>query len=645
MPITRPDNKNKRPGLVDLSPQRRTHAQKRADDEKFTEDKQAREDIRREGIRRIAEVEERTAQKMKSLGAAGPKPRARMVTATSETSTGGAPKKVPTGKSSVSTKPSGPILNADMEEPPVKTKKTREERAMYRLEVEAEKTKEGPTVSNKTPLPVAHDVRKPNTSNDPKKDFAGARKVQSWMAKLQSTGPTFPPTQGSSASARSLATTVANTDHTASSESQPLVTPARSSSDGVGHCVSDVEASDGAYRDSVGKLPRYNERIPSMDIIEVNSPCGQSPVSNGFSSNKATENYREHNDSGLPVAQAEDDDVEMHPRAPSRNHDNDIDKGSNADSDKVQVVQVESESGIHVSIASKGAQVVKKATNKNLPSGAQPEFRREVIPTMWHWAAGHVADPFNIDEGSMVNALEIIWKCVYTKYVHFDIPPIVSVTNQRFAEWRNGFTSAATSALTSLFASDVAFLECDNRVMFASEMLEHYRFLYSDSLSEDHMEWTGMWRGPLFLQVFVSQLNATTSRVPIPELGSETQLYDGAMALAAAAVERTLTLIANGEIDIKLVVEDKEPTGSKRKRKSSKTSVWKVEQPNGPPQPFSDTLWGGATRDFMTSLGRVPHAAMNSIIDEASSVAMSQKAKPTPVNSEQQSDRAALAFR
>jgi hypothetical protein len=170
-----------------------------------------------------------------------------------------------------------------------------------------------------------------------------------------------------------------------------------------------------------------------------------------------------------------------------------------------------------------------------------------------------------------------------------------------------------------------------------------------------------MWRGPLFLQVFVSQLNATTSRVPIPELGSETQLYDGAMALAAAAVsgfpivafeilrigqvERTLTLIANGEIDIKLVVEDKEPTGSKRKRKSSKTSVWKVEQPNGPPQPFSDTLWGGATRDFMTSLGRVPHAAMNSIIDEASSVAMSQKAKPTPVNSEQQSDRAALAFR
>ncbi|KAN0136758.1 hypothetical protein V8E53_005528 [Lactarius tabidus] len=307
-------------------------------------------------------------------------------------------------------------------------------------------------------------------SNDLKKDFTGVRKVQSWMAKLQSTGLTFPPTQGSSASACSLATTVANTNHTVSSESQPLVTPARSSSDGVGHRISDVKASNSAYCDSVGKPSRYNEHIPS---------------------------------------------------------------------------------------------------------------------------------------------------------------------------W---FTSAATSALTSLFASDVAFLECDNQVMFASEMLEHYHFLYSDSLSKDHMEWTGMWCGPLFLQVFMSQLNATTSRIPIPELGSETQFYDGAITLAAAVVECTLTLIANGEIDIKLVIEDKEPMGSKCKHKSSKTSVWKVEQPNGPPQPFSDTLWGGATRDFMTSLGCVPHAAMNTIIDKASSVAMSQKAKPMPVNSEQQSDRAALAF-
>jgi hypothetical protein len=45
-----------------------------------------------------------------------------------------------------------------------------------------------------------------------------------------------------------------------------------------------------------------------------------------------------------------------------------------------------------------------------------------------------------------------------------------------------------------------------------------------------------MWCGPLFLQVFALQLNATSSRVSIAELRSETQDYSGAMALAAAVV-------------------------------------------------------------------------------------------------------------
>jgi hypothetical protein len=45
-----------------------------------------------------------------------------------------------------------------------------------------------------------------------------------------------------------------------------------------------------------------------------------------------------------------------------------------------------------------------------------------------------------------------------------------------------------------------------------------------------------MWRGPFFTQVFASHFNATASRVPVPALASESQGYEGAMALAAAAV-------------------------------------------------------------------------------------------------------------
>ncbi len=46
----------------------------------------------------------------------------------------------------------------------------------------------------------------------------------------------------------------------------------------------------------------------------------------------------------------------------------------------------------------------------------------------------------------------------------------------------------------------------------------------------------GMWCGPLFLQVFASQINTTSSYIIIPELGSESQGYQAAMALAATVV-------------------------------------------------------------------------------------------------------------
>jgi hypothetical protein len=120
------------------------------------------------------------------------------------------------------------------------------------------------------------------------------------------------------------------------------------------------------------------------------------------------------------------------------------------------------------------------------------------------------------------------------------------------------------------------------------------------------------------------------------------------LSLSIGQLERTLTLLANGEIDIKLVVENKESTGTKRKRKPTKTTTWKVEQPNGPPQPFSDTFWGAATRDYMTSLRKVPSDALALIISEAKTVAMSHKARTsrgTVPSDEPCSERASLAFR
>lgn len=72
---TRPANKDKHPGEVDVSPQRRTTTQKRVADNVSAEERQVREETRKNTIRQLAEVEECTSQRLKALMAQGPGPR------------------------------------------------------------------------------------------------------------------------------------------------------------------------------------------------------------------------------------------------------------------------------------------------------------------------------------------------------------------------------------------------------------------------------------------------------------------------------------------------------------------------------------------------------------------------------------------
>jgi hypothetical protein len=75
-PNTRPTNKDKHPGRVDSSPgPRRSQLQKKADDGNSAEERQAREDTRKAGIRHLAEVEERTTIRLRAMLAAGAAPR------------------------------------------------------------------------------------------------------------------------------------------------------------------------------------------------------------------------------------------------------------------------------------------------------------------------------------------------------------------------------------------------------------------------------------------------------------------------------------------------------------------------------------------------------------------------------------------
>ena len=87
-----------------------------------------------------------------------------------------------------------------------------------------------------------------------KKDFSGARtdlrKVQAWMTEMETSTPSLSRRGGSSASARSLASTLASTDVATSTGSQSSVNAIVSSSDGIRYRSSDAGANESSYCDA-----------------------------------------------------------------------------------------------------------------------------------------------------------------------------------------------------------------------------------------------------------------------------------------------------------------------------------------------------------------------------------------------------------
>ncbi|KAI9431350.1 hypothetical protein H4582DRAFT_2085196 [Lactarius indigo] len=513
---SRPSNKNKHPGVVDLSLQRCTHGQKKADEEKTAEEKQAREETQKAGIRQLAEVEERDKQTLNTLMGPGPGPRATNkwkrletgsnVAAATRMGTGAEKNGPPVIKDKAAGSNDAVNMGSNVdreEEKQGKVKKTRAERAMYRNEVEAEKTQGQSDAGNEDDesvlnLPTPHYPQKPNMSDI----------IEVFSSQRDSPG--------------------SNSSFTSNKATENL-----------------------------SAFPSLNEThgIDDADVDMVDPPPSHSYYNNN--------NNNSDMDQGHYILDTPED-AQFGLLVPPSLMSTDTDSLTGAMAraiGKRDHVQTRAEHWPTALGRSSAPHIVKsepskKATNKDLPLGAHPAFRHDVVPTIWHWAGGKVHDPFNIDEHDLVKALAVIWHHVYTNML-FEIPMTVSLINQRISEWRNSFTSAATSSIISFFSSDDHYLQYDARVAFAQDMMRHYCFLFSDSFSDNNDEWTGMWCGPLFLQVFASQFNATTSRVVVQELDSETQGYVGAMALAATALERTLTLLVNGEIDIKLVIEDK----------------------------------------------------------------------------------------
>jgi hypothetical protein len=135
---------------------------------------------------------------------------------------------------------------------------------------------------------------------------------------------------------------------------------------------------------------------------------------------------------------------------------------------------------------------------------------------------------------------------------------VIHQAEQRVYEWRASFGSAAVTMVNYFFESNDKFKTTELCQEFADYMLEHDRFIFSNTDSEDYevsqlflsydiylqvltsfhwQEWRGAFGSPFVLQVFATHLSAIRGNIEVPKLGAAKNLKPNvALALSGTAV-------------------------------------------------------------------------------------------------------------
>ncbi|KAI5986590.1 hypothetical protein EDD15DRAFT_2373024 [Pisolithus albus] len=157
------------------------------------------------------------------------------------------------------------------------------------------------------------------------------------------------------------------------------------------------------------------------------------------------------------------------------------------------------------------------------------------------------------------------------------------------------------AVITTFFANDVDFEDSEQRVDFAKAMLKRNHFLFSQNRGTDNKMWSGLWRAPFVLQTFAHHFNFIQGRMEVPDLSGELTGPRTALALACAAVCRTLTLVAENHITFK---------------SSSSTGMWTAVIPKGNQYEFNDTIWGAATRRYLEPIKGLSEENFSLVVDD-----------------------------
>ncbi|KAH9169057.1 hypothetical protein EDB89DRAFT_1908891 [Lactarius sanguifluus] len=262
---------------------------------------------------------------------------------------------------------------------------------------------------------------------------------------------------------------------------------------------------------------------------------------------------------------------------------------------------------------------------RSLPPGAEENnrFRAVFIPTYERWVRTQ-ANPWVIPDDVAIPVLQSIWDIVYD-----DVPWVISANDcvfecvtQRLCEWRSSFRSVADVMFEQFFnCKDYreSFEDYDTRQNWAEDLLTDLKFVY-----QKMDERTSLMRAPFVLQVFATHLNSTIGAAEVPALratgvskgASFVAKYPpkGALALAAAAVERSLKLWADGDME---VMNAADPV----KKQANKPSIKAASKLNpltgivsNVASKFSAENWGTKTRDYFHSINKMKLESLEEVV-------------------------------
>ncbi|KAH9038774.1 hypothetical protein EDB85DRAFT_2141661 [Lactarius pseudohatsudake] len=258
----------------------------------------------------------------------------------------------------------------------------------------------------------------------------------------------------------------------------------------------------------------------------------------------------------------------------------------------------------------------KKPRNEELPKWVKIDWFRHTFVTTYMAFVGQTNNPWEVPARQSVQVMQKIWDA--TSEHEFEITTSTTVyqkTVQRLADsWRSSIGFTGIVVLMAFFDSHQDFRDSDEeRVEFAKNHLNSLRFLYKDSGHDNKKKWKGLFRSSLVLQTFAAHFAAIQGSVRVSGLHDHqpTPTAAGALGLAAASVERALTLVSIGMLTITVAraIKGKTVTFPQTPNLSSgKSSTRRTD--------FSEATWGKDTRAYATSARSLTKVKFEAIIQD-----------------------------